>query len=85
MRQLQNYIVPYYAHHWKEIGIGLGLQWERLEIIEADHCKSENRCIEMLYSWLQIKNNDATWKELLLVLDSPALNNFQSQLSQNGW
>ena len=74
LKDLQNCITINYATRWREIGIGLELTKQRLDIIEADHInKSEERCTAMLSRWLEEKADTATWKKLLSVLDSPAV------------
>ena len=76
---LQNYITPNFATKWKEIGIGLGLTQERINIIEEDNRnKCEKQCNAMLYHWLEVKSINATWKKLLTILDSPAVNIFKA-------
>ena len=37
MKDLQNYITPHYATHWRVIGTQLGLPKGRLDIIEHDN------------------------------------------------
>ena len=73
LNDLQNCITINYAARWREIGTGLELTQGRLEIIEADHNKSEKKCNAMLSYWLMEKADSATWKKLLSVLDSPAV------------
>ena len=70
-------IIPKYAIYWKEIGIGLSLSYEALQIIEADFPKTTERCTNMLVKWLQTDVN-ATWKKLLQVIDSLAVANSSS-------
>ena len=72
LKELQNLITPYFAHCWKEIGIGLNLPYSTLEIIEANYPKVEQRCTNMLAIWLQ-KDVNASWKILIEVIDSPAV------------
>ena len=63
LKALQNHITINYATRWREIGIGLELTQERLDIIEADHInKSEERCNAMLTRWHMEKADTATWK-----------------------
>ena len=73
LKDLQNCITIIYAVHWRQIGIGLELTQERLDIIEADHNKHEERCNAILSRWLMEKADSATWKKVLSVLDSPAV------------
>ena len=72
---LQNYITPNFAIKWKEIGIGLGITQERINIIEEDNRgRCERQCNAVFYDWLEVENDNATWKKLLTILDSPAVN-----------
>ena len=71
---LQNYIIPNYASKWKEIGNGLGITQGRIDIIEEDNCnKCEKKCSAMFSRWLEVEADNATWKKLLIILDSPAV------------
>ena len=72
-KDLQNYITICYAPSWREIGTGLELTEERLDIIEADHNYIEKKCNTMLSHWLKEKADTATWMKLLSVLDLPAV------------
>ena len=72
LNELQNLITSNYAHCWKEIGIELTLSYATLEIIEANHPKVQQRCTDMLATWLQ-KDVNATWQKLLKAIDSPAV------------
>ena len=72
---LQNYIIPNFATKWKEIGIGLGITQERINIIEEDNRnKCERQCIAMFSSWLEVEADNVTWKKLLTILFSPSVN-----------
>ena len=74
LKELQSLIIPNYATCWKEIGIGLSLSYEALQIIEIDFERTTQRCTNMLAKWLQTDVN-ATWQTLLQVIDSPAVSN----------
>ena len=64
LRELNRYVTPQYAVHWKEIGIQLGLSDAKLKIIRADNPNSVEKCCnEMLAQWLQLYST-ATWNEL---------------------
>ena len=82
LKELQNLITPYYAHCWKEIGIGLNLPYGTLEIIEANYSKVEQRCTNMLARWLQ-KDVNATWEKLIEVIDSPAVTKILSGIAKS--
>ena len=76
---LQNYITPNYATKWKEIGNGLGITQERINIIEEDNRnKCERQCNAMFSSWLEVEADNAIWKKLLPILDSPAVDTIQT-------
>ena len=82
LKELYGLIVPNYAVCWKEIGIGLGLAYEALQIIETDCAKTTQRCTDMLAKWLQ-KDVNATWQKLLQVIDSLAVANSISPTLQS--
>ena len=70
---MQNLITSNYAHCWKEIGIELALSYTTLEIIEANHpLKVQQRCTDMLATWLQ-KDVNATWQKVKKAINSPAV------------
>ena len=71
-KDLQNYIAIRYAPSWREIGTGLELTEERLDIIDVDHMHIEKKCNAMLSHWLKEKADTATWMKLLSVLDLSA-------------
>ena len=77
-KDLQDYVTPTFAVYWKEIGIGLGVTKEKIDIIEADNQQCVKQCNEMLFHWLEIDADAATWKKLLSALDSRAV---QTQLT----
>ena len=71
LKDLSNYIIPWYASRWKKICEGLGLTPEVANSIELDHQGCHRQCLKMLQKWLQVKADNATWKKLLEILDSP--------------
>ena len=81
LKELQSLITPVYAIFWKEIGIGLSLSYEGLQILEIDFARTTQRCTNMLQKWLETDVN-ATWQKLLLVIDSPAVVNSLSPTLQ---
>ena len=82
LKELQGLIIPDYAVYWREIGIGLGLAYEALQVIESDNAKTKQRCTQMLVEWLQ-KDLNATWQKLLQVIDSCAVPNSISPMLQS--
>ena len=68
-RDLQRYVIPEYAHRWKDLGALLDLDQSELDIVFKDTpTDSKTCCREMLSIWLQ-KNTDASWDKLLLAID----------------
>ena len=82
LKELRGLIVPNYAVSWNEIGIGLGLAYEALQIIETDCARITQRCTDMLAKWLQ-KDVNATWQKLLQVIDSLPVANSVSPTLQS--
>lgn len=55
LTDLYEHITPQYALKWKVMGILLGLDSERLDIIEHDNRdKAEACCNDMLKWWLRV-------------------------------
>ena len=80
------YITPNFTTKWKEIGIGLGIPQEMINIIEKDshmHSRCERQCNAMFSQWLEVEPNNATWKKLLTILVSPAINIIQANPTVN--
>lgn len=72
-KDILNYITPNYATKWREIGTLLDLSSEKLKIIQYDCMdKAEACCNETLRYWLRI-DATATWRKLLDVIKSPAV------------
>ena len=80
---LYHYITPYFASYWKEIGIGLGVTQEKINIIEEDYCRGERQCNAMFSYWLEVAEDNVTWKKLLTILDSPAVSIIRTDSSIN--
>ena len=51
---------------WKKLGVYLRIPLPRLDVIEADHAKTDDRVIDMLGFWL--KTGSATKQELISAL-----------------
>ena len=77
---MQNYFIPHYASHWKEIGVELGLAQGRLNIIKVDHHECEKQCRAMLTYWLEADADAATWNKLISVLHLLVIKSTQDQL-----
>ena len=62
--ELNRHVVLKFSAVWEKLGIALGLDQHRLDIISKDNAynphRSEACCREMLERWLQI-NTSATW------------------------
>ena len=54
---------------WKLLGLGLGLDFATLEVIESDCPRTDDRFIQMLAKWLR-NSNEACWKNLTAALQS---------------
>ena len=63
---------------WKDIGIGLGIGYERLGTIQTDNPGNSRACLsEMLTCWLQRSYNverfgEPTWQAVVKVVAHPA-------------
>ena len=67
MRDLSTYVVRKYAIDWYDIGLQLGLEAYKLDIIEEDHHQQCVTCFrQTLREWLNTGN--ATWKMLEVAL-----------------
>ena len=71
MRDLNRYVTRRYATDWYDIGIELGLERD-VHIIKKDNVYNPYQSItcfqEILYKWLNLKTDDATWKALEIAL-----------------
>jgi len=73
VKDLFRVITPDYADHWKVIGGLLGLSATCLESTETSNPTNLQWCCnEMLKMWLA-RNTNATWKDILTVIDSPTI------------
>ena len=71
-KELIHYVIPYCATKWEFLGGMLGIPSHKIEIIEKDYNTVEERCRKLLLMWLQCDVN-ASWKTLLLALNSPPI------------
>ena len=69
LREVYRYVVPQYAHKWRDLGVLLYFDECELEIIFSNAGNdSEECCRHLLSRWLQ-KSTDASWNTLLLAID----------------
>ena len=69
MRDLNRYVTRKYASDWYDIGIELGLEPVRLEIIARNNPLENKASLrETLGQWLELNSDDATWKTLEVAL-----------------
>ena len=72
-KELNQYITPHYAAHWRVIGTQLGLSTGALDIIGHDNMhKAVQCCNGMFKKWLEV-DTTASWEKLLEVIESPAV------------
>ena len=68
-RDLYKYVVPEYAHEWRDLGVLLNFKQAELEIIFKDFRNDSRECCKTLFCrWLE-KSSNATWDQLLLAID----------------
>ena len=73
LKDLQRYVTPHFAVHWKVIGAQLDISTSALGIIENDKMHQAVQCCNsMLQQWLD-KDTAASWGKLIEVLESPAI------------
>ena len=73
LRDLYTLITPNYAAHWKVIGTLLNIPEGRLDAIESGFPTNAVWCCnQMLGLWLKT-NASVTWKDMVAVVDSPAV------------
>ena len=76
INELQSIVTPKVAARWYQLGISLydNSDVPRLDIIKAGTFYDITvACNEMLKSWVELYRNRATWRKLVLALQSPAL------------
>ena len=68
MKDINRYTKSY-ADSWKDVGVELGLQFDRLGIIEKDYSSDCVACFQAtINSWLKLTGDKATWKALEVAL-----------------
>jgi len=74
LKNLYEQITPHYADDWKVIGVLLDLPPKELNAIAAKNPDNVKRCCNfMLEKWLETDTATKTWRQLIAVIDSPAL------------
>ena len=80
MMDLVQHFIPHHAIKWKDIGRLLGLDSNKLNLIEADHSTDAKSCCrEMLDTWLKT-DLTASWGKLFTVTESLAVSSSQGIL-----
>ena len=75
LKDLYQHITPHYAADWKVIGTLIGLPSGELKSIESGYPTNLKWCCNrMLETWLET-DPTATWEQLLMVIESPAVSN----------
>ena len=73
------YVVPQYAHKWRQLGAQLHFDQAKLDIILSNFQRdSEGCCRDLLHRWLD-KNSSATWNQLLTVIDNLPQESFTNE------
>ena len=68
------------AKDWMTLGILLDLDYQALQVIEANHPKDARRCLaEVIHSWLKGNGSDVSWSVLCDALSDKLVN--QSKLA----
>ena len=74
-QKILDHVVPHVISHWYELGVKLLKedQEAHLDTIKSNHSSDNKKCcIEMFWYWLST-NTNATWKQLIYALRSPAV------------
>ena len=73
VKDLYRYVTPQHAADWFEIGTLLGLSSGELKAIKAGNPTDVKWCCNRMWiQWLQ-EDTTASWKQLFLVIESPAI------------
>ena len=73
LKDLSNLVTPDYAAHWNVIGLLLGIENSRLKIIKHDIGSDAINCLTEVWGFWLATNCNASWKEVLNVIDHKAL------------
>ena len=66
---MYKYVIPEYAHGWRDLGVLLHFKQAELEIIFRDFRNDSKECCKRLLSrWLE-KSPNATWDQLFSAID----------------
>ena len=78
LKDLYNLITPKYAAHWNVIGALLGIESGIITGIERTFPSNVSWCCnDLLKKWLE-SDTEATWKNMIQVIDSPAVTSLVS-------
>ena len=74
-KKLLDQVVPYVAARWYMLGVKLLKedQESHLDVIKSDHTGDNQMCCMEMFSYWLSTNTDATWKQLIEALQSPAV------------
>ena len=75
LRELYEIVTPYFAAHWKRIGVFLNIRHGELDAINSDCLRNCQECCDrMLAKWLDV-DTTASWKKLRNAVTSAMLPN----------
>ena len=70
LSDVDGYVVPQYAHKWRQLGAQLSFHQATLDIIFSNFRNDAEECCRNLMSrWLE-ENSDATWDQLQTAIDN---------------
>ena len=74
-KKLLDHVVPYVSSRWYTLGVKLLRedQESHLDVIKLNHTGDNQMCCIQMFSYWLSSNTDATWKQLIEALRSPAV------------
>ena len=70
LKELCTYVLPLYAAQWEKIGIFLGMQSGRLNVIKANNpYNADGCCIDLFKIWLQVEEYP-TWGKMFIAIET---------------
>jgi len=74
LKNIIEHITPKVATKWFELGLHLGVDSEKLKIIEYDYNHdSKTACMEMFMEWLENTDGEKSWEKLRRALRSQSV------------